>query len=239
MAGIFISYRQDDSKPWAIGLRNDLANWFGKDQVYLDKEDLGAGSWRDQLERALKQCSVVLVAIGRKWLTITDEHNRPRISLPDDVHRQEIALALSRQGVTVIPILFDDATMPRAEQLPADIRSLTDQQAYKIGDTEARREADLKVLVKGIEAVGGPFAREAVADHKKDGPSGNRPSWYKLDLQVATIACAVTAILHIVMSNMGEEKPGGREIAGWVIVSYILVFVGKLLWLRVASRRRS
>lgn len=238
MAGIFISYRQDDSKPWAIGLRNDLANWFGKDQVYLDKEDLGAGSWRDQLECALKKCSVVLVAIGRKWLTITDEHNRPRIGLPDDVHRQEIALALSRQGVTVIPILFDDAMMPRAEQLPEDIRSLTDQQAYKIGDTEARREADLKVLVKGIEAVGGPFVREAVADDKEGSSSENRPSWYKLDLQVVAIACAVTTILYVGISNMGDDKPGGREIAGWVLVSYILVFIGKFLWRRVVTRRR-
>lgn len=56
-----MSYRQADSKAWAIGLRDDLAEAFGDDQVFLDKDALGPGNWRDQLQRALERCSVVLV----------------------------------------------------------------------------------------------------------------------------------------------------------------------------------
>ncbi|MCC2643712.1 MAG: hypothetical protein K0S45_4125 [Nitrospira sp.] len=51
MAGIFISYRQSDAKAWAIGLRDDLANTFGEDQVFLDKDTLHAGNWREQIHR--------------------------------------------------------------------------------------------------------------------------------------------------------------------------------------------
>jgi hypothetical protein len=153
--GIFVSYRQADAKAWAISLRDDLAEVFGADQVFLDKDTLHAGNWRAQIQRALDRCKVMLVVIGPRWLTIADEHNRPRIHLADDVHHQEIALALSRSDVTVIPVLVDEASMPSAEQLPQALRTLCDQQARKIGDTHARRQADLEVLVKDIEAVGG------------------------------------------------------------------------------------
>lgn len=155
MGGIFISYRQADAKAWAISLRDDLVKVFGDDQVFLDKDTLHAGNWRVQINRALDRCAVALVVIGPRWLSIVDELNQPRISLSDDVHHQEVALLLSRSNVTVIPVLVDDAVMPQAKQLPQDLRTLCDQQAYKIGDTQARRKADLDVLVKNILAVGG------------------------------------------------------------------------------------
>lgn len=152
MAGIFISYRQADATAWAIALRDDLAKIFGEEQVFLDKDTLHAGNWRDQINQALDRCAVALIVIGPRWLTILDEQNQPRIGLAEDVHHQEIALALDRKGVTVIPVLVEDAPMPRAEQLPTDLHGLCDQQAYKIGDTQARRKADLEVLVKNIQA---------------------------------------------------------------------------------------
>lgn len=236
MAGIFISYRQADANAWAIGLRDDLAKAFGDDQVFLDKDALGPGNWRDQLKRALNQCSVVLVVIGRQWLTIADEQQRPRISLPDDVHRQEIALALSHKGVTLIPVLVDDAVMPKPEQLPEDIRAVTNQQAFKIGDTKGRRKADLEVLVKGIEAVGGLVAREQIGDAKPHQPPEGQPPWYKVNLQIVAIACVFTTIIYIATYLSDGERLGVQEISGWLIVSYILVFIGKRLWWLIANR---
>ena len=154
MAGIFVSYRQADAKAWAISLRDDLAEVFGADQVFLDKDTLHAGNWRDQIQRALDRCTVMVVVIGPRWLTITDEQNRPRIHLADDVHHQEIALALGRSDVTVIPVLVDEAPMPSVEQLPQDLRQLCDQQARKIGDTHARRQADLERVGQGHRGRG-------------------------------------------------------------------------------------
>ena len=128
MNGIFISYRQQDAKPWALLLCKELAGVFGDEQVFLDKDTLHAGNWRAQILEALGKSGVVLVVMGRRWLTITDDSGQQRLNCPDDVHRQEIALALSRKDVTVIPVLVDGVAMPRAEDLPTDIRSLSDQQ---------------------------------------------------------------------------------------------------------------
>jgi hypothetical protein len=233
MAGIFLSYRQADSKAWAIGLRDDLANAFGDDQVFLDKEALGPGNWRAQLQRALTQCSVVLVVIGRQWVTIADDQQRPRITLPDDVHREEIARALTHQGVTVIPVLVDDAAMPTAAQLPEDIRGLTDQQAYKIGDTKARRRADLEVLVKNIEAVGGLTVRpgwEAGDARRK------APAWYKPDYAAVGIAFGLTVGAAVLGYSTGGYTE--NELLVVLVMMYGLAVGGKRLWRLIGNRRR-
>lgn len=235
MGGIFISYRQADAKAWAIGLRDDLAKAFGDDQVFLDKDALGPGNWRDQLQRALKQCSIVLVVIGRQWLTIADEQQQPRISLPDDVHRQEIALALNHKGVTVIPILVDDATMPKTEQLPADIRRVTEQQAYKIGDTKSRRKADLEVLVKGIVAVGGLAVQEPIGNEKPNQPPEDQPPWYKLDYMAVGLAFVLTVAYEITEYGRGEQF-SASESAVLLVVLYGLVVGGKWLWRFIRTR---
>lgn len=238
MAGIFISYRQSDSKAWAIGLRDDLAKAFGEDQVFLDKDALGPGNWRDQLQRALERCSVVLVVIGRQWLTVTDEQQRPRIILPDDVHRQEIALALHHKGVTVIPVLVDDAPMPKSEQLPEDIRALANQQAFEIGDTRARRKADLEVLVKGIVTVGGLVAHAPVGDGKQNGSTEDlyRPSWYKLDYTAVLLSCGFTIVLAMLWSSSNGLDLAEKSVV--FVFSYVAIVLVKFMWRYIVSRFR-
>lgn len=233
MAGIFMSYRQTDSKAWAIGLRDDLAKAFGEELVFLDKDALGPGNWREQLQRALERCSVVLVVTGKQWLTITDEQNRPRITLADDVHRQEIALALSHKGVTVIPVLVDDAVMPKTEQLPKDIRGLTDQQAYKIGDTKARRKVDLEVLIKSIETVSGLTAKP---DKTAPDSAKGHPPWYKLDYTAVGIAFLLTLIL--VMLEFGSVEFTKNETFVLLIVCYGIALGGRRLWRLISNRQR-
>ena len=154
MTGIFISYRQEDTKAWALLLHKELAEVFGK-RVFLDKHTLKLGNWRKQIDAALDQSRVVLVVIGRRWLTVTDETGLLRLNHPDDVHRQEIAKALSRKEVTVIPIRVDGVAMPRAEDLPADIRSLSDQQSRELSDTSGRRELDMQLLIEDIRRITG------------------------------------------------------------------------------------
>ena len=65
MAGVFISYRQADSKAWAAFLRDELIDIFDHEQVFLDRDTLHAGSWRDQIGTAVAQCNVTLVVIGK------------------------------------------------------------------------------------------------------------------------------------------------------------------------------
>ena len=108
MAGIFVSYRQADAKAWAISLRDELAEAFGADQVFLDKDTLHAGNWRDQIHAALDRCKVVLIVIGPHWLSTADDQNRPRIHLPDDVHHQEVALRRAKDRRDSLHRLFVD-----------------------------------------------------------------------------------------------------------------------------------
>jgi len=237
MAGIFISYRQADTKAWAIGLRDDLAKVFGEGQVFLDKDALGPGNWQDQLERALKQCSVVLVVIGRQWMAIVDEQNRPRITLPDDVHRQEIALALSHEGVTVIPVLVDEVSMPKADQLPEDIRGLRKQQVYKIGDTKARRHADMEVLVKGIVAVSGLVVHAPVGEADRQASAGGQPSWRTLDHAAVGIAFLLTVGYEMLEYGRSGEF-SVSETTVLLIVFYGLAIGCKRLWRSIKNGRR-
>ena len=240
MAGIFISYRQADAKAWAISLRDDLAEVFGDDQVFLDKDTLHAGNWREQIQRALDRCKVVLVVIGPRWLTIVDEQNRPRIQLADDVHHQEIALALGRSDLTVIPVLVDEAPMPRAEQLPPDLRKLTEQQARKIGDTQARRKADLAVLVKDIESVGGIKPRPGAGTPDRPVTPPTTPArigWLRFDMTTLGIAFGLTllAAMYAYLENYRLDVP---ELSFLLVVFYIAVLAVRWLWARVLGARR-
>jgi len=237
MAGIFISYRQADAKAWAISLRDDLASVFGEEQVFLDKDTLHAGNWRDQITQALDRCTVTLIVIGPRWLTISDDQNRPRIGLSDDVHHQEVSLALCHSDVTVIPVLVDEAHMPRAEQLPEDLHSLCDQQAYKIGDTKARRKADLEVLAKNIQLVGGLVPSTGNSGVDDVGSREVLTPWYKLDFTALGIAFVLTLCSAMIAYSSGELNSG--EILFLLLVFYALALGAKRLWrLRGKQQRR-
>lgn len=204
MTTIFISYRQDDAKPWALLLRDELVEAFGDAHIFLDKDMLRAGNWRQQIRAELDQCKVFLVVMGGRWLAIADDAGQRRLDRADDVHRQEIALALSRREVTVIPVRVDGAPMPRAAELPEDVRSLTDQQSRELSDSRARREVDLKVLIEDIERASGLKANTHTST-SGDGPSIPRAQdrqWLGPTAKVLAIAL-VASISIVVATQIG------------------------------------
>ena len=237
MAGIFLSYRQADAKAWAISLRDDLTKVFGEEQVFLDKDTLHAGNWRDQINQALDRCAVALIVIGPQWLTTVDEQNRPRIGLPDDVHHQEVALALSRSDVTVIPVLVDDAPMPRIEQLPTDLHGLCDQQAYKVGDTQARRKADLAFLIQNIQTVGGLKPRAGTTDNGNVELPAKPPSWFKLDITALGITFVLTVCSAMLAYHYNTQFSEGEAFVV-LLLFYALVLGAKRLWRMRVERRK-
>jgi hypothetical protein len=226
MTGIFISYRQEDAKPWALLLRRELAEVFGDKWVFLDKDTLQAGNWRAQIHAALNQCRVVLVVIGRHWLTIADETGLPRLNRSDDVHRQEIAFALSRKEVTVIPVRVDGVTMPRAEDLPTDIRSLSDQQSRELSDTSGRRELDMQLLVEDIRRITG-----------LEGKRKERTSFLaglKALLLTTVWIAALTLLVCVFFFIATPSKPlMPLETTAVVGASTAIVLVAKLIWARL------
>jgi hypothetical protein len=158
MQGVFISYRQSDSKAWAVLLREELGDLFGHERFFLDRDTLAAGSWREQIAQSLDRCRVVLVLIGPGWLDARNADQTRRLDDPDDVHRNEVADALSRAGTTVIPVLIDGTPMPPRSALPPDLFELAERQARTLSSVKVHRDVDLRSLADDIRtATGMPF----------------------------------------------------------------------------------
>lgn len=137
-AGIFISYRRDESRHAAGRLADDLAQAFGADAIFRDIEGIDPGvDFTRSLERALGACVVMLVLIGPQWLQIKDAQGRRRLDNAEDWIRQEIATALER-NVRVVPVLLEGATVPQPDQLPPDMQALVRRQALEMSDMRWR-----------------------------------------------------------------------------------------------------
>lgn len=114
---IFISYRIADTLQTADRLAVELKRKFGADEVFFDRRTIEAGdAWPERIETAVKGAAVVLVVIGKKWLTVQNEYGRQRLDVPGDWVRLEVEAALANAR-SVIPLLVDGASAPRKEAL--------------------------------------------------------------------------------------------------------------------------
>ena len=159
MAGIFISYRRADSDGWAGRLRDALRVRFG-DLVFQDVDNIPDGEiFSDVIDRALQECDVALVIIGPNWASAEDENGRRRLDQEDDWVRTETAMVLNRK-IRVIPVLVGGARLPRAEELPADLRSLTKRQAREIRSTSW--DSDVALLTHHLKQIVEPRRKQGV-----------------------------------------------------------------------------
>jgi hypothetical protein len=148
MQAIFISYRRDDSEGQSGRLRDALVRRFGDASVFMDVVDLEAGrDFREVIQKNVKSCGVFLAVIGPLWLDATDEAGLRRLDHPMDFVRLETAAALKRR-IPLVPVLVRGARMPKAEQLPDDLKELTYRNAIEL--THARWNSDLEVLIKAL-----------------------------------------------------------------------------------------
>jgi hypothetical protein len=114
-----------DSRPYADRLGEWLIGQFGAGQVFKDVESLKPGqNFVDVIRDRLQRAAAMVVVIGPQWLTVSNQSG-PRIHEPNDLHRQEIKTALEG-GLWVCPVLVGGAQMPSADQLPEDIRRLSE-----------------------------------------------------------------------------------------------------------------
>ena len=147
MAGVFISYRRDDTAGHAGRLFDTLVRRFGEPSVFMDLTDIAPGAdFVETLDQAVGSCDVLLVLIGRHWLS-ADSQGRRRLEDPHDFIRREVATALTR-NIPVMPVLLQGARMPTADELPQDIKALARRQAIEL--SESRWETDVARLEEGI-----------------------------------------------------------------------------------------
>ncbi len=136
-----------------------LAKHFPRDSIFMDVDALVPGAkFVDVLKRSVAQCDTFIAMIGPNWSTNSD--GVELFENPNDFVRIEVTAALERD-IRTIPVLLEGMTMPRPEDLPADMRSLVHRHAITLRHTRFNADADL--IVSAIEAEKRPLlSRQAL-----------------------------------------------------------------------------
>ena len=162
---IFISYRRSDTRHLAGRLSDILRAADNVETVFIDVDSIQAGAdFEVEMLAALKSSDVCLALIGENWAA------GDRIHDARDAVRLEVRAALqeAEQGsLQFAPVLVDGATMPLADQLPADLQALSTRNARPLSHTTFRTDLDALAQQLGIEiapetATGGIVARTAI-----------------------------------------------------------------------------
>jgi len=206
-ARVFISYRTSDGVDKATALSRDLDALFGEDQIFLDKDDLPAGSrWRDVIARALHASPILLVLITPNYLDARDSAGERSIERDDDPVRGELEAGLAAKA-QVIPLLCDGVTsIPPATSLPAPFGQLSELtwrrlRAYDWREDLARLAADLRAM--GVVPRTSPGALT----------SGPAPLAGAPGDSVATASPSTAR--RVALATLGALVLGGAGVAAW------------------------
>lgn len=197
MRAIFISYRRDDAEGQAGRLFKDLVERFGAEAVFMDVADIEPGrDFRRAIDQQVASCGVLLALIGKGWLEARDDNGRRRLDDPDDFVRLETSTALKRD-IPVVPVLVQDARMPKAEQLPPELADLAYRNAMTL--SHARWDSDLQLLVNAL-------ARH-IGITPQDRAGGSRRNWLLPSLGALAVAGAAGAFFMPTTATMQEVAP--------------------------------
>jgi hypothetical protein len=146
---VFISYRRSDSAAYAGRVWDRLERDLGRQSLFMDVAAIPLGAnFPEVLHEEVAKCGVLLAMIGPNWLDARDEHKNRRLDDPNDYVRMEIAQALQR-GIPVIPILLDSTTIPKADQLPEDLKELASRNGMQIH--HASFHDDMNRLIRALK----------------------------------------------------------------------------------------
>jgi hypothetical protein len=146
---IFINYRRGDDPGFTGRLFDRLEAAFTTDQLFMDIDSIEPGlDFVRVLEDQVDRCDIFLAVIGPNWLDAQDDEGSRRLDNDHDFVRIEIESGL-KLGKRIIPVLVNNADMPRAEHLPESLKPLARRNAVRL--THERFKADASGLVKQLE----------------------------------------------------------------------------------------
>jgi hypothetical protein len=154
---IFISYRRRDVRGYAGWLRYCIAPKYGENNIFRDIERIGGGQdFMVRIDRAIRNCHVVLVLMGDEWASITHKDREARrLDDPDDPVRLEVEAAF-RHNRQVMPLLVEGAPMPSPEVLPDSLKPLV--RLHGLPLTDARWDEDLARITSRLDEIGAQVA---------------------------------------------------------------------------------
>jgi len=208
-----------------------LVNQFGEQSVFQDKASLfGGANWKEQIEDAIKECSVFIAVIGPEWTEHKNADGSRRLDDLEDYVRFEVATALQRE-IGIIPVLVDGAKRLREEQLPEPMKKLAYIEPMRIDDN-AWHEG-ISTLLKAI---------------KKFDLDPKRIGWKNITSLLASafgafavapdVVPTVAAVIGVILGGFGlglgiisyqENKhgaPTGKKWAVWAIVLAAIILLG-------------
>src|SRR5262245_4749574 len=147
-AKVFISYRRDDSAGYAGRVRDRLERALGRNLLCMDVDGIPLGTNLSKvLHEEVARCDVPLAMVGPNWPDARDEHGNGRLHDANDFVRVEIAAALQR-NIPLIPVLLEGARIPKATELPEDLKELALRNGMEI--RHASFQDDMNRLIRGL-----------------------------------------------------------------------------------------
>ena len=207
MSKIIVSYRRSDSAAITGRIFDRLVDRYGEESVFMDIDRIPFGTdFRHHIQDALQGADVLLAVIGPTWLGKSAD-GKSRIIDEADPVKVEIEAAL-KQGLTVIPVLVDNATMPGAADLPESIRDFAYINAAPI-DVGRDFRAHMERLTRSIDGIVGTdkAAMEVVlARGYPDAPKAS--SWSARRMAAVIGSVAVVLGGAIIAINLMSERVG-------------------------------
>ncbi|MGH3813391.1 MAG: TIR domain-containing protein, partial [Pseudonocardiaceae bacterium] len=214
--GVFINYRQCDvcggRRRHAIfieALAHQLGQHFGDQKVFIDRSTRPGSIYPKELKQGLNACEVLLVVIHAEWL---EDLNARQRTWKDWVHYEIATVLEHRRDVEVIPVLLDDAQLPKREELLEDIRDLRLRQQFRL--RSGSLPDDLTRLVAELETHVRPSWPAPEVDDKK--VATPRPKVVRTALGWAL--GAFTLALALGFASTGSEPESVFAVSGFSIV---------------------
>jgi hypothetical protein len=206
-ARVFISYRSSDGADKATALARDLDALFGQEQIFLDKEDLPAGSrWRDEVTRALDSAPILLVLVTPNYFGARDSQGRRWIERIDDPVRDELEAALAA-GARVIPLMCDGvAQTPPAAELPPPFDQLSERTWRKLRADDWR---------EAVARLAGDLRALGVVPRTTPGEFGSAPLPLAGELGPEATDRTGRSKRRLVLAAVGALMAAGGVVAAW------------------------
>jgi hypothetical protein len=222
---IFINYRRGDAAGIAGRLADTLGRYFGDDRVFRDVDGIEGGSnFEDVLKRTAQAADAMIVLIGRDWVNMTNQNGQRRLHDPDDWVAREISAALERK-IPIFPVLIEDASMPRAEDLPEVLKPLVRHNAISVSDTRWHSDVTRLAKIVAIDIPGS--AAERILQ------------WVRWVISAALFV-AVSLTVTIVGWNVAHQPKGFIQGGSWPLelwqsgITFVVIVGSSMLLLAFA-----
>lgn len=211
---IFINYRKEDTGQIASVIYKALCNAFGNNNVFKDFHTTEPGSdFSKPVKGKGKRNHLLLVLIGKDWLSTGDSGGRLHINSDDDYIRLEIASALKNK-VIVLPLMIDSAKMPDGKDLPYELNVLTRLPCINMHSQSFEKDIFHVIhVIKSAMGRGGKtdsaqrFAKQNISAVNVLKPNTNK-YW--------SIACIGIGLLMVLTDQQYGNFPG--VILGFMII---------------------